>query len=128
MQLTRTTRHLSAALVVALTLALIAVPSASAHATFVSSSPARNAKVTSVRSVSLTFNSALKTGSVSVKGPGGTSVTSGASGRDPRNVKRLLVALKSGLKLGKYTVSASWTAADGHKASMSYSFTLVKKA
>ncbi len=47
-------------------------------------------------------------------GPGGSTYSSGSGGRDPRNVKRLRVSLKSSKRTGSY--KASWTikAVDGH--------------
>ena len=59
---------------------------------------------------------------MSVKGPGGSTASSGKGGRDPRNINRLAVPLKSGLKTGKYTVKATLVAADGHHQTISFWF------
>ena len=52
----------------------------------------------------------------------GASVGKGA--RDPRNVKRLAVGLKSSLKAGAYKTSWTIVAADGHTQKGSFRFTL----
>ena len=48
----------------------------------------------------------------------------GAGGRDPKNVKRLRVKLRGGLRAGSY--KANWTMrhADGHTLRGSFSFKL----
>ena len=97
-----------------------------AHVTLVSSSPARNAKLKHApSSVALTFSEPIRSGSLSVTGSGGRA-SSGAGGRDPRNQKRLVVALRHGLKSGRYTVHASVVAPDGDHQSWTYSF-MVRK-
>jgi methionine-rich copper-binding protein CopC len=80
-----------------------------------SSSPKRGGTAkTSIRSVKITFSQQIRSGSIRVTGPGGRVVSAGKGGRDPRNVRRLVVSLKGGLKAGRY--SARWTikAVDGH--------------
>ncbi|HEY6890827.1 MAG TPA: copper resistance protein CopC [Solirubrobacter sp.] len=97
-----------------------------AHVELLSSSPAKNAKVAHApSSVSLTFSGPIRSGKLSVNGPGGR-VSTGSGGRDPRNIKRLLVALRHGLASGRYSVKASVVAADGHSQSWTYSFTVGK--
>ena len=97
-----------------------------AHVELVSSSPAKNAKVAHApASVSLTFSGPIRSGTLSVTGSGGRA-SSGSGGRDPRNIKRLLVALRHGLKSGRYTVKARVVAADGHSQSWTYSVTVGK--
>ncbi|HTZ86642.1 MAG TPA: copper resistance protein CopC [Solirubrobacteraceae bacterium] len=116
----------------ALPLAVVAViamgvSDALAHVTLLSSSPASNATVgRAPSSVSLTFSGPIRSGTLSVTGPGGTKVSVGAGGRDPRNIDRLLVALKSGLKPGRYTAHGSTIAADTHHQTWTLSFTLKK--
>ena len=113
--------------VLAVALALFAIPAtaALAHTKVVSSSPKRGGTAkTSIRAVKITFNQQVSGGSIRVTGPGGRVVSAGKGGRDPRNVKRLVVALKGGLKSGRY--KASWTikAADGHTQKGSIRFRL----
>jgi methionine-rich copper-binding protein CopC len=97
-----------------------------AHEELVSTSPKKNAKLSHApRSVVLTFSGQIRSGKVKVTGPHG-KVSSGSGGRDPRNVKRLRVALRHGLGAGRYTVHASIVAADGDKQSWTYSFTVRK--
>ncbi len=111
----------------AVALALMAIPAttALAHTEVSSTSPKRGGKAkTSIRSVKVTFNQQIRSGSIRVTGPGGKVVSAGKGGRDPRNVKRLVVSLKGGLKAGKY--KARWTikAVDGHTQKGSFSFRL----
>lgn len=109
--------------------ALIAAgaPAALAHTKVKSTSPASggSAKTTTSR-VSVTFTGALRSGTLRVTGPGGRAASSRTGGRDPRNVKRLLVGLKGSLKAGSY--KASWTilAADGHRQRGSFRFRLTR--
>lgn len=100
-------------------------PAALAHVELESSTPKAHATAKrSLTSVRLTFSGALRSGTVTVKGPTGAKVSTGAGGRDPRNVNRLMVALRSGLKAGRYTVSAAAVSADGHKETFSFWFRL----
>ena len=110
--------------ILATTLALGGATIAVAHTEVRSTSPASGATAkTSVKQVTVTFNKALRSGTLRVTGPGGKVVSSGG-GVDPRNVKRLLAGLKGSLKAGSY--KASWTivAADGHTQKGSFRFTL----
>ncbi len=112
------------ALIAALVLAFGAT-SALAHVTFKSSSPAKGSTVKkSLKTVKVTFSGTIRSGTLKVYGPKGGKVSKGNGGRDPRNIKRLTVALKSGLKVGKYTAKWTITAADGHKQSGSFTFRL----
>lgn len=116
----------SVAVVAALVLLLsLGAASALAHVNYVSGSPAKNgsAKKT-IKSASVTFSGQIKSGTLTIKTAAGAKVSVGAGARDPRNVKRVLVSLKSGLKAGKYTATWTLVAGDGHKESGSYSFTL----
>ena len=113
--------------VLAVALALFAIPAtaALAHTKVVSTSPKRGGKAkTSARSVKVTFNQQIRGGSIRVTGPGGKVASAGKGGRDPRNVKRLVVSLKSGLKAGRYKASWTMKAADGHTQKGSFSFRL----
>ena len=102
--------------------AALVTPAALAHVQLESTSPKANSTVKAPSSVRLTFCGPIRSGSGSVKGPGGTTASSGKGGRDPRNIDRLLVPLRSGLKSGKYTVRASVVAADGHHETFTFWF------
>lgn len=108
----------------ALALALLA-PAASAHDEIVSTNPSGSAKKTQKR-VAVLFSGPIQSGTLKVFGPAGNKVSKGTGGRDPRNVKRLVVALKSGLAVGKYTARVRWTAADGHHQEASFGFRLTR--
>ena len=72
----------------------------------------------------MTFTGAIRSGSIKVTGPGATTVSSGSGGRDPRNVKRLRVPLKSSKRAGSYKASWTMKAADGHTQRGSFTFRL----
>ncbi len=113
-------------IIIAVTSAFIAsatlAPAALAHVELKSSTPKAKSTVKAPSSVRITFTGPIRSGSVSVKGPGGSTASSGKGGRDPRNINRLAVPLKSGLKTGKYTVKATLVAADGHHQTISFWF------
>jgi methionine-rich copper-binding protein CopC len=115
-------RRLLAAIAATLVTGAVLAPAAHAHVELKSSSPKAKSTVRAPKSVKLTFTGPLRSGSITVKSSSGASATSGKGGRDPRNVNRLLVPLKSGLKAGKYTVKASIVAADGHKETFTFWF------
>jgi methionine-rich copper-binding protein CopC len=119
-------RLLTLATVTALAVALAAT-TAFAHVQLESSNPKDKAKLDHApSSVSLTFSGPIRSGTLKVTGPGGKKVSVGKGGRDPRNIDRLLVALKSGLKAGSYKSSASVIAADGHHETWTLKFTIRK--
>ena len=118
------TRHVHVAVVAGFASFALLAPPALAHVEFESSTPKAKSTVRSASSVRLTFSGPIRSGTVTVKGPGGSAASRGKGGRDPRNIKRLLVPLKSGLKSGKYTVKANLVAADGHKQTVSFWFKL----
>ncbi len=96
-----------------------------AHVQVKSTSPAKGSTVKkSLKSVKVTFTGPIRKGTVTVKNAYGTKVSNGTGGRDPRNISRLVVSLKSGLKAGKYTVKWTCTAADGHKQNGTFTFKL----
>src|SRR3954454_1000316 len=103
----------------------LAVGTAYAHETVKSTSPG-NGKTASthISTVSVTFNGQIRSGSIKVTGPGGRTASSGSGGRDPRNVKRLRVALKSGLKAGSYKATWKIVASDGDNQTGSFTFKL----
>ena len=98
---------------------------ASAHTEVKSTSPARGSTAsTSIRVVTVTFTQAIRSGSLKVTGPGGTTVSNGSGGRDPRKVTRLRVGLRGALKAGRYKARWTITAADGHSQTGSFRFRL----
>lgn len=101
----------------------VAVAPAFAHVNVKKTSPGKGKTVSSsIRSASVTFTGPIRSGTLKVVGPGNRTVSIGKGARDPRNVSRVLVGLKSGLKAGSY--KASWTeiAADGHSKRGSFTF------
>ena len=63
-----------------------------AHTEVKSTSPAKGATAsTSIRAVTVTFTQAIQSGTLRVTGPGGSTVSNGSGGRDPRKVSRLRV-------------------------------------
>ena len=96
-----------------------------AHTELKSTSPARGGSAgTGIRSVTATFSQAIRSGTLKVKRKGGSKVSLGSGGRDPRKISRLKASLKSGLKSGRYKARWSIDAADGHEQSGSFSFRL----
>ena len=77
-----------------------------------------------ITAVSATFSQSIRGGSMKVTGPGGTTVSSGSGGRDPRNVKRLKVPLRGGKRAGTYKASWTMKAADGHTQRGTFTFKL----
>ena len=75
---------------------------------------------TSLKSVSanskvlrITFNGPIRRGTIRATNARGKVISRGSGGRDPRNVNRLVVALKS-VRSGVYTARWSIVAIDGH--------------
>jgi methionine-rich copper-binding protein CopC len=105
--------------------AMLATP-ATAHVSITARSPAAggSAKKT-LATVTVTFNSALRSGTLKVfRVSTGAKVSIGNGGRDPRNLKRLRVSLKSGKSTGQYVARWTLVAADGHSQSGSWRFRL----
>jgi hypothetical protein len=114
-------------LTAALTLAAggMAASPALAHVQLESTTPkAHSSTKKTLRAVRMTFSGPIRSGRLTVKGPHGKTASKGHGGRDPRNIDRLLVSLRSGLKAGKYTARASVVAADGHHETFSFWFRL----
>jgi methionine-rich copper-binding protein CopC len=109
-------------LVAAAAASLALAPAALAHVELEKTSPKAHSTVKAPSSVTLTFSGPLRNASLTVTGPGSKTASSGHGGRDPRNINRAKVPLKSGLAAGKYTVKASTTAADGHKQTFTFWF------
>lgn len=96
-----------------------------AHTELKSTKPSRGGSAsTGIRSVTATFTQAIRSGTLKVKRKGGSKVSLGSGGRDPRKITRLKASLKSGLGAGRYKARWSIKAADGHEQSGSYSFRL----
>ena len=107
----------------ALTLA-IAVP-ALAHTEVKSTSPKRGGTAsTAIKSVKVTFEGRIRSGTLTVRKVGGGKVSVGSGRRDPRSVRRLVVGLKSGLAAGRYKANWKMIAADGHEQKGSFRFRL----
>jgi methionine-rich copper-binding protein CopC len=121
----RKARGVVTALAVAALAAALLAPAASAHDSIVATNPSGSAKTTQKR-VAVLFSGPIQSGTLKVFGPAGNKVSKGTGGRDPRNVKRLVAGLKTGLAAGKYTARVSWTAADGHRQEASFGFRLVR--
>jgi copper resistance protein C len=116
-------RRLSTALTAAAVTSAVAAATAFAHTEVRSTYPGKGKTVSKrVSTVSVTFNQQIRSGTVKVTGPGGRTYSSSKGGRDPRNVKRLRVGLKSSKRAGTY--KASWTiqAVDGHTQRGSFTF------
>jgi methionine-rich copper-binding protein CopC len=123
----RTRRSLTAVVAASAVLLALGVASAVAHVTLVSTSPAAKSKLgRAPQSVSLLFSGPIRSGTLKVVGPKGQKVSVGSGARDPRNIDRLLVALRHGLKAGKYTAKGATIAADGHPQTWTFSFTVKK--
>jgi len=116
------TRIFVAAAAVAVSLAL--APAALAHVELEKTSPKAHSTVKAPPAVRLTFSGPIRSASLTVTGPGRKTASSGHGGRDPRNINRAAVSLKSGLAAGRYTVKANVTAADGHKETFTFWFTI----
>lgn len=115
-------RGLLTLLAVALVMSVTAAV-ATAHVRVSGTSPSGTAK-TSVRTAKVSFTGPIRRGSMRVRGPGGKTVSRGSGGRDPRNIRRLAVGLRGGLKSGRYKVTWRIVASDGHRQSGSFRFRL----
>lgn len=103
---------------------------ASAHTEVVRTSPGTGKVAsTSTRTVLVTFSSEIRKSGATLRvtGPGRKVVSVGSGGRDARNVKRLRVSLKRGLKPGRYTARWTAVAADGHPQKGTFSFRLKRR-
>jgi methionine-rich copper-binding protein CopC len=115
----------AAALVAATGVLAIGATAADAHTEVASTSPKGTAS-TATRTVTVTFTGQIRSGTLTVK-RGGTTVSRGRGGQDPRNVKRLRVGLRSGLKAGTYRATWTAVAADGHHQRGTFSFRLKRR-
>ena len=89
-----------------------------AHGCRVSSSPRAGAQLAKPPAVvTITFAGQIRSGTLRVVNGPGKAVSTGVSGRDPRNVRRLRVALKKSLTAKRFVVYWTAKAADGHTSS-----------
>jgi copper resistance protein C len=118
-------RPLTIVLAAVVLIAAIGATSAWAHVYVKSTSPKAGTKVKkSLKTVKVTFTGPIRSGTITVRNAKGKKVSIGTGGRDPRNISRLRVSLKSGLKVGRYTAKWTVVAADGHKKNGSFGFRL----
>jgi methionine-rich copper-binding protein CopC len=101
--------------------------SALAHAHLKAANPASGARVAaSPAALSLTFSEALeaKLSSVTLKGPEGKTIATGAAVLDANDRRSMRVPLNGALPAGKYTVQWQALSKDGHSTRGSYDFTV----
>jgi methionine-rich copper-binding protein CopC len=117
-------KRITTALAATAAVSAVVTATAFAHTEVKSTYPSKNATASKrITSVSVTFTQAIRSGTVTVTGPGG-KVSNGKGGRDPRNTKRLKVSLKSSKRAGTYTAKWTMKAADGHTQTGSFKFKL----
>jgi methionine-rich copper-binding protein CopC len=105
----------------AIAVALCAAP-ALAHVDVAATNPKAGASLKQAPAkVTVTFTGQIRRGTIVVT-HGGEAVSRSPGGRDPANVRRLRVALRSGLDAGRYTVRWTAVAADGHRLTGSFRF------
>jgi copper resistance protein C len=96
-----------------------------AHTSVQTTAPKKNTTVKrSLKTVSVTFHDQIQAGSLTVSTSAGRVVSKGHGGIDPRDVRRALVPLRTGLKAGAYVAKWKITAADGHLQHGSWKFRL----
>ena len=98
-----------------------------AHAHLKAANPAAGARVAaSPAALSLTFSEALeaKLSGVTLKGPDGQTIATGAPMLDADDKRAMRVPLKGTLPAGKYTVQWRALSKDGHSTHGSYDFTV----
>jgi len=122
MSTTTILRRLAGAVAVAAAALGLAAAPALAHTQVASTSPKPGRTASKApRSVTVTFTGQIRRGTLTVT-RAGKRVSRGSGGVDPRSVKRLRVALRSGLRSGTYTARWSIVAADGHHQHGSFRF------
>jgi methionine-rich copper-binding protein CopC len=123
---TRIRRSLLIAVLVAGVVAVFGTAPASAHVSVTAKSPATSAKKT-IKTVRVTFSGALRSGTLKIyRVANGNKVSIGNGARNPRNLKQLVVSLKSGLSTGQYRARWTLVGADGHAQSGSWTFRLTR--
>jgi methionine-rich copper-binding protein CopC len=101
--------------------------SALAHAHLKVADPAGDARVAaSPTALSLSFSEALeaKLSGVTLKGPDGKTIATGAPVLDAKDKRVMRVPLDGALRAGKYTVQWRALSKDGHSTHGSYDFTV----
>jgi methionine-rich copper-binding protein CopC len=113
-------------LVLAVVIGAFGAAVASAHVSVVARSPGKGKTVPrSTHSVKIRFNETIRSGTLKVyRVSSGRKVSNGTGNRDPRNLKRIVTTLKSGLASGQYIAKWTCKAADGHVQSGSWKFRL----
>ena len=98
--------------------------SALAHPKLMETVPPANARAQSPLEIKLTFSEALiaKFSKVDLKDQAGKPVETGPATADQRDKKQLIMALKSPLAPGQYTVEWQVVSEDTHRIKGSYSF------
>jgi methionine-rich copper-binding protein CopC len=104
-------RLLVAALASVALLGVAAVP-ADSHTYPASKTPASGASRQS-GVASITFRGTIRRGTLAVYAPSGRKVSIGSGGRDPRNIKRLVVGMVRNKPAGQYRLRWAIIAADG---------------
>jgi len=106
-------------------LILTAIP-ALAHAVPKAMTPAPDSTVSAPTEISMTFSEELepKFSVIKLVDSKGVVVSKEAAVLDPKNAKHLTLALPKGLPAGVYTVQWTSSAADGHRLSRTYNFTI----
>ena len=121
---TRIRRSLLIGVLAAGVVAVFGTAPASAHVTVVSKSPATSAKKT-VKTVRVTFSGPLRSGTLKVyRVSNNVKVSIGNGRRNPRNLRQLVVSLKSGLSPVRYVARWTLVGADGHAQHGSWRFRL----
>ena len=106
-------------------LILTSVP-AFAHAVPKAMTPAPDSTVSAPTEISMTFSEELepKFSVIKLANSTGAIVSKEAAVLDPKDSKHLTLALPKGLPAGVYTVQWTSSAADGHRLSRTYNFTI----
>lgn len=115
-------KQVTTALAATAAVSAIVTATAFAHTEVKSTYPSKNQSVSKKLSkVTVTFSGQIRSGTIKVTGASGT-ISSGKGGRDPRDVKRIAVPIKSSKKAGTYTARWTMKAADGHTQSGTFKF------
>ncbi|EOL8988686.1 CopC domain-containing protein YobA [Cronobacter dublinensis] len=111
----------------ALVAAVMTAPGVWAHAHLKQQQPAANATVaTSPEALTLTFSEGIEPAfsGVTLTGPGGKTLKTGAVKRAPNDDKQLVAPLAAPLASGEYQVRWHVVSVDGHKTKGSYRFSV----
>jgi copper resistance protein C len=111
-----------------LTIVLLAIPPAHAHAFLTETTPKADASITtSPTEIRLGFNEELvaRFSGIELKDQTGKHVETGPAAIDPKDKKRLIFPVKATLTPGIYTVEWHAVAEDTHRVKGRYSFKVV---